>query len=455
MVSSGWLCLGAMVIAYGCSNLLQSIAAVRTRPHHTMHPSLLWRLAGQRTYLFGVGCQAIGFTLAFFARRQLPLFLVQASVAAGLGVMAILGVAILKWRLPRAELLLLGLLGFGIAGLVVSAKPGAARPIDMLGIIVLSAVLVVIGVIGIFAARLRGAPGSVALGALAGLAFGAAAIDSRSLANVHSLHALVMNPLLLLLFAHAVVGQLLLGMAMQRGSTTAAVAAMDAASTAPAAIIGLLMLGDQIWPGRQWLAAAGFTFTLVAVLGLTRFAQPQHDHVAEGMAEGFAEAAGVATTKLAAGPIKSTRNTPAMNSPVPVLDGANINGSSLVGAGTNSAAANPRRHSSGPYAAGPYGAGPYSSGPYDEPTRELRVVPLRAAANTPGATNGHGPTNGSSSGGGSAPAAPQVKAPARHGNPAHVQPGGGARLRDEPRDRPLTSVFLDRTARDRTRPTLA
>jgi hypothetical protein len=298
-----------MIVAYGCANLLQSMAAVRTTPHHSMHPSLLLRLACQRIYIAGVGFQTLGFLLAFLARRELPLFLVQASVSAGLGVMAILGVAVLKWRLPRAEIALLGVLGFGIAGLVISAKPGEAREVGLVGMAVLAIVLVVIGVSGIFVARLKGAPGSVALGSLAGLAFGAAAIDSRSLAAANSWQGFITNPLLYLLFAHALVGQLLLGMAMQRGSTTAAVAAMDAASTAPAAIIGLVLLGDQIWPGRQWLAAAGFTCTLVAVIGLARFAQPQHD---TGPAAGTGSVVATATLTPAKEPIPlpTSRNAP-------------------------------------------------------------------------------------------------------------------------------------------------
>ncbi|HKD98218.1 MAG TPA: hypothetical protein VKB69_11505 [Micromonosporaceae bacterium] len=276
MVSLGWLCLTAMVVVYGSANLLQSIGARRCDTHHSMHPSFLWRLAGQRVYLYGVGFQLLGFGLAFIARRELPLFLVQGSVAAGLGVMALLGVVLLKWRLPRAEIALLVLLGFGVAGLVLSAKPGTAHRITMTGVVILTVGLLTIAVIGAFAARLKGVPGSVALGSLAGLAFGGAAIDSRTLASMHSWHGVLVHPLLYLLLAHAGVGQLLLGMALQRGSTTAAVAAMDAASTAPAAIIGLVMLGDQIWPGREWLAATGFVCTLVAVLGLSRFARPQH-----------------------------------------------------------------------------------------------------------------------------------------------------------------------------------
>lgn len=276
MVSTGWLCLAAMIVAYGCANLLQSIAALRTRPHHSMHPSLLLRLAGQRTYLLGLGCQVLGFIFAFFARRDLPLFLVQASVGAGVGVMAIMGVVVCKWRPPRAEIILLAILGIGVGSLVLSAKPGEAHPISTAGVIALAGAFGAIALLGVFAARMHGSRGSVALGSLAGLAFGAVAIDSRTLAAGQTWQAFIFNPLLYMLFAYALLGQLLLGMAMQRGSTTAAVAAMDAAATAPAAFIGLAFLGDQIMSGRQWLAAVGFVLTLVAVVGLSRFAQPQH-----------------------------------------------------------------------------------------------------------------------------------------------------------------------------------
>jgi hypothetical protein len=120
----------------------------------------------------------------------------------------------------------------------------------------------------------------VALGALAGIAFGAAAVASRPLASISisSANEFLTDPLLYLLVAHSLVGQLLLGLAMQRGSTTAAVAAMDAAAAVPAAIIGLLFLGDRIAAGREWMAAAGFVLTLGAVIGLTFFAEPQHHH---------------------------------------------------------------------------------------------------------------------------------------------------------------------------------
>jgi drug/metabolite transporter (DMT)-like permease len=277
-MSLGWIFLAAMIAAYGAANLLQSAAAARTTVHHTFDPSLLLRLAGQRTYLIGLGCQVLGFVFAFLARRDLPLFLVQASVAAGLGVTALLGVLMLKWSLPRAEIALLGLLLAGITALVLSAQPAHARQLGTAAVLGLGVAVAVIAVLGFFAVRVHGAPGSVVLGSLAGLAFSAAAIAARPLAGEHSAADVFANPLLYLLVAHSIVGQLLLGLAMQRGSTTAAVAAMDAAGAVPAAIVGLLLLGDQIHPGREWLAAAGFVATLASVIGLTRYAEPQHHH---------------------------------------------------------------------------------------------------------------------------------------------------------------------------------
>ncbi len=281
-MSSGWFFLAAMIGMYGVANLLQSIAAANTTAHESLDPKLLVRLARHRVYVVGLLCQVVGFILAFLARRDLPLFLVQSSVAAGLGVTAVLGVFVLKWQLPRAEIALLVLLCIGLAGLVISAEPHPSRQLGWQGVFVLLLVLGALAVAGFFAARITGVPGSVVLGALAGIAFAAAAVASRPLASVGSFDEFISDPLLYLLIAHSIVGQLLLGLAMQRGSTTAAVAAMDAAAAVPAAIVGLIFLGDKITPGLGWMAALGFLITLSSVIGLTFFAEPQHHHQIAG-----------------------------------------------------------------------------------------------------------------------------------------------------------------------------
>jgi hypothetical protein len=274
-VTSGWFFLAAAIGAYGLANFLQAVVAHRVDIHQSLHPGLLLRMASHKTYLIGLSCQFLGFLFAFLARRDLPLFLVQTAVAAGLGVTALLGVALLKWRHPPAEIALLGLLGVGLAALIISAERSPSEPLGMLEVVALAVAVAIIGAMGRLAARLKGAPGSVALGALAGLSFGAVAVASRPLANTDSAIGFLTDPLLYILLAHSLVGQLLLGLAMQRGSATAAVASMDAASAIPAAALGLFLLGDRISPGLEWLAAFGFVAALGSVIGLTRYAEPQ------------------------------------------------------------------------------------------------------------------------------------------------------------------------------------
>lgn len=281
MVSSGWWFLAAMIAIYGLANLLQSIAATRMASSTTLNPGLLLRLFGHRIYLVGLGCQILGFFMALAARRDLPLFLVQSAVTGGLCVTALLGVVLLKWRLPKAEIVLLLLVVLGIGALAASAEPSKGEPLDTKGIIALVGVLVVIAIVSIFAGRIQGVLGSVVLGSIAGLCFASAAIAARPLAGAQSITEFVFNPLLYLVIAHSLTGQLLLGLAMQRGSTNAAVAGMDAAGAVPAAVIGLVLLGDQIRPGLEWIAVIGFVVTLGAVIALTRYAEPQHELVSE------------------------------------------------------------------------------------------------------------------------------------------------------------------------------
>lgn len=270
MVSSGWWFLAGTVAFYGIANLLQSIAATRTKTSETLDPGLLVRLCGYKTYVVGIVCQFLGFLLAFAARRDLPLFLVQSAMISGLCVTAVLGVVFLRWRLPRAEVALLLLAVLGIGGLAAAAQPSKGAQLGIQGIIALTIALAVIATVSAFATRLKGVVGSVVLGSLAGLCFSSAAIAARPLGGDFWL-----NPLLYLVIAHSLTGQLLLGLAMQRGSTNAAVAGTDAAGAVPAAVLGLVFLGDQIRPGLELLAAIGFAVTLGAVIALTRYAEPQ------------------------------------------------------------------------------------------------------------------------------------------------------------------------------------
>ena len=334
-----------MIAAYGIANLLQSMAATKTATTDNLDPGLLLRLFGNRTYLLGLLCQIFGFFFALAARRDLPLFLVQSAVTAGLCVTALLGVLILKWRLPKVEIALLTLVVLGIGALAASAEPSKGEQLGIRGIITLIVALAVIVVGSTFAGRIKGVLGSVVLGSIAGLCFSSAAIAARPLAGAHSVAEFVLNPLLYLVIAHSLTGQLLLGLAMQRGSTNAAVAGMDAAGAVPAAVIGLVLLGDQMRPGLEWLAVIGFVVTLGAVIALTRYAEPQHELVAEpaplpfrrrsASVPGLPEhpARGVVEVPEAI-PVCRTHVTIALQRPIPRPATASANGHTAVIAAT-------------------------------------------------------------------------------------------------------------------------
>lgn len=269
-----WCILIVMVLAYGAANFLQGIAATRDVADDKLNPGLLLKLARQKVYLAGVAVQAVGLVTAFVARRSLPLFLVQAAIGAGLAITALLGVVCLRWRLPAAEVGLMALMGLGLTGLIFAAQPSAPKTPNTLTVMCLAGSVLVFAVLANFAARLRGAPGAVALGAVGGLAFNVAAIASRPLVNAHSMSAFLTNPLLYIFLVQTVAGQLIFGLALQRGATTAASAAMNAMA-APAAVMGLVLLGDKIATGWGWLAAIGFVVTLGATVGMAFFASPQ------------------------------------------------------------------------------------------------------------------------------------------------------------------------------------
>ena len=114
VMSSGWFFLAAMIapVRRGQPAAVGRRGADHRAPHASTRSCCCGWPGTARTWS-GCGCQILGFVLAFLARRDLPLFLVQASVAAGLGVTALLGVLVLKWRLPPRRVALLALLCVG------------------------------------------------------------------------------------------------------------------------------------------------------------------------------------------------------------------------------------------------------------------------------------------------------------------------------------------------------
>ncbi|MFZ0161858.1 MAG: hypothetical protein WAL50_22745, partial [Kineosporiaceae bacterium] len=80
--------LALALLCYGASSLLLSQGSHAVR---------------ERTYLSGLGFQGAAFLLAFVARAELPLLVVQATVAASVAVTALAGAVLGRWRLTTRD----------------------------------------------------------------------------------------------------------------------------------------------------------------------------------------------------------------------------------------------------------------------------------------------------------------------------------------------------------------
>jgi drug/metabolite transporter (DMT)-like permease len=286
----GYVVLALSAFSYAVGIVAQTVAARRAERRNGVDVGLLARLATDRVYLLGFAAQCVGFVLAFLARADLPLYLVQAGAMSAVGIAAVLGAVLLGWRIRPGEIGALVVIACGLLLLVGAAMPGPAQQMSLGAGLVLAALLVVVLGLAVPASRLAGPRAALVFGLLAGLAFAVLAIVSRPLA-AGPLAELPLRPETWLMVAAAVVGQALLAAALQRGSTTAAMASMDSTSVLLSSVVGLVVLGDQVAVGRGSWVGAGLALVVIGVIVMAAV-QP-HEPVSTR---------GRATTRPPAGP---------------------------------------------------------------------------------------------------------------------------------------------------------
>ncbi|HEY0938086.1 MAG TPA: hypothetical protein VGD91_30625, partial [Trebonia sp.] len=168
-------------LCYGIASVLQAVA-VRQASHRSraaagasgVDPGLVPRLLHQWRFVASIVIDLAGFVAQLVALRRLPLFAVQAMVAANLAVIAVLAAVVIGATLSRREWLAVfgvmagvGLLGSS-AGAEGASHPGAAFKISLI------AATAVLGLCGLLAARrLRDQARTLVLGTIAGFGFGA------------------------------------------------------------------------------------------------------------------------------------------------------------------------------------------------------------------------------------------------------------------------------------------
>ncbi|GAB2926801.1 hypothetical protein [Streptomyces heilongjiangensis] len=223
-------------------------------------------------FLLGAGLDTAGFGAQVGALLLVPLFLVEAAVAASLAVTAVVGTFVLNLRLRRGEWTAVAVVCLGLATLAVSAgREGDGDGDAALRAAAPVAALLVVAVGWFVGGRLRRGR-AVVLGAAAGFSFGLTATAVRLLPEV-SVLALPAQPAAYAVVVSGLGGYLLLVQALQSGSVTAATAAMVICETVWPGVFGVLWLGDTTRHGYTGLAAAGFAACVAGGVALARFGE--------------------------------------------------------------------------------------------------------------------------------------------------------------------------------------
>lgn len=272
-----WWSLASAVAAawcYGFASVIQALAA-RSASHGgaaRVDPRLVVRMLSQWRFIASLGVDLLGFVFQVAALRRLPLFVVQAAIAASLAVTAISAAWLIHQVLAGREWAAVAGVCAGVVLLGTSA--GAENPVPVgqefrIGLIAgLGALLV----LGMLAGRLPGPLRTPVLGAIAGLGYGVVAVSARILTNLAPL-ALVEDTATYTLAVAGAVSFLFYASALERGNVTVASAATVLAETVLPAMIGVLFLGDRPRRGLEVAAAVGFALAVAGAVMLARFAE--------------------------------------------------------------------------------------------------------------------------------------------------------------------------------------
>jgi drug/metabolite transporter (DMT)-like permease len=278
-------------LCYGVAAVMQAVAvraASRRRPNGdqpvtalgSVDPGLIVRMLHQWRFVASLGLDTLGFVAQLVALRRLPLFAVQAMIAANLAVTAVLAAWMIHIELAWREWLAVAGVIAGVGLLGSSAGAQGATGVSPQFKLALIVAVAGVAALGIVASRLRDPVRTPVLGAIAGLGYGVLAVAARVLPGF-SPQELVRDPAAYALAGAGIVSFMLYATALEGGSVTVATAAVVLVETVPPAIVGVLLLGDHTRRGLTGVAVLGFILAVVCAVALARFGQTdEHEQAA-------------------------------------------------------------------------------------------------------------------------------------------------------------------------------
>jgi drug/metabolite transporter (DMT)-like permease len=275
---------------YGVASVMQAIA-VRSASHRAAYveageatpgvdPGLLVRMLHQGLFVASLGIDMVGFVAQLVALARLPLFAVQAIIAANLAVTAVFAAWLMHVRLSLREWLAVSGVVVGVGLLGSSAGAEGATQVGFAFKLALLVSVAGVAVAGLAAARLPNRFRTPILGAIAGLGYAILAVSARILPGF-SPADLLRDPATYTLAAAGIVSFMLYASALEGGSVTVATAAVVLAETMPPAIVGVLFLGDSTRHGLAGVAILGFILAVVCAVALARFGEASEQKAAQ------------------------------------------------------------------------------------------------------------------------------------------------------------------------------
>ncbi len=248
--------LGAALLAavlFGVAGVVQAIAARR-------YGLFSWMMVGVgMTYLLGWGLHLV-------AIAHVPLYVAQVGIAISLVVTAILAATVVGEPLSPRHWVAIATMVVGLVLVVMAAGPVGSTHFETERTLVLYAGAAVTLLLGLVAIRFEGAGSGVALGVLAGVAYGGSPISTRALVDPH-LDAETIVPALTVV-AYGLLGFWLCSVALRRAAVTAVNAPLILLETLVPAIVGIAIFDDQVRSGWWPVAVGGFALSTAGALVL-------------------------------------------------------------------------------------------------------------------------------------------------------------------------------------------
>jgi drug/metabolite transporter (DMT)-like permease len=248
--------LGAALLAallFGIAGVVQAIAARR-------YGLFSWMMVGVGVvYLVGWGLHLV-------AIAYVPLYVAQVGIALSLVVTAILAATVVGEPLALRHWLAIATMVLGLVLVVFAAGPVGSTDFETERTVMLYVGSAVTLVLGLLVMRWDGPASGVALGFLAGVAYGGSPISTRALVDPH-LNAETILPALTVV-SYGLLGFWLCSLALRRAAVTAVNAPLILLETLVPAVIGIAVFDDRVRAGWWPVAVIGFALSTVGALVL-------------------------------------------------------------------------------------------------------------------------------------------------------------------------------------------